>query len=689
MLYGSLRHRNILLTSLIIISTALSLQSQKAVRDSLQDRLDYYRNQSNFQITDTTYINTINRFAQAYRYHNADSLFLLSKHAHQYSEQARHIEGTARALHGIGCYLMDLGKYSEAVPYYDKALQQAKNLNKPSFVVRVLNDIAVTHRYMRELSVAYNFYLEAIKIAESTQNLNDLSLSYENIAIMHLEQDDYDNALEYYKKVTKVNDALGDSFIQAQTSVNMALTYIKNKQYDKAIKPVNFSIKIFEKDTILDWLAFAYLVKGTGLSNKGLYADALDNYNKSKFLLKDWENEREKVELHNGIARAYLGQGKDSISSVYAMKALTAATKYEMNKEIKTSAHTLYSLRKKEGEITQALTYHELFTRMNDSITKNNQNNSLVLLNAKNLYDKKIALLAMENKEELDRQKNLVYAAFLILILSVLCVFIEFTNRKQQTRLNTALLNETAALEQNKQVLLETNRTKDKLFSIIGQDLREPIGAFQKLLSLFNNGEINQKEFVEFMPKLRKDINHISFTLNNLLHWGKTYMKDAERHAKPTDLGKIVQQNIQYLQETATKKSIKIINLFPQNVQVCAETGEIDLVLQNLLNNAIKFTPANGAITVEANEKRQEWEIAITDTGIGIGDEIKEKIFNMNLASQTYGTENERGTGLGLAVCQRMVQLNKGEIWVESSQFRGSSFFFTLPKPKNKYQNAV
>ena len=232
------------------------------------------------------------------------------------------------------------------------------------------------------------------------------------------------------------------------------------------------------------------------------------------------------------------------------------------------------------------------------------------------------------------------------------------------------------------------NETKDKLFSIIAHDLRGPIGAFQGLLKLFKDGDIGQKEFLGFIPKLGADLDHISFTLNNLLSWGQSQMNGSVTKPSMISLDCLVSDNINLLSEIAAGKFIKIVSHLPENTIAWSDGDQIDIVIRNLISNALKFTPENGMITISAKERNNHWELSIRDTGVGMNKDTQDKIFSENSNITTYGTNNEKGTGLGLSLCKEMVEKNNGTIWAESVLRKGSSFFFTLPKEKKEYKKA-
>ena len=199
---------------------------------------------------------------------------------------------------------------------------------------------------------------------------------------------------------------------------------------------------------------------------------------------------------------------------------------------------------------------------------------------------------------------------------------------------------------------------------------------------------MGQKEFLDFIPKLREDIDHIFFTLNNLLSWGRTQMNGATTKPELVAIDTLVTDNINLLSEIATKKSIEIISMVPENTLAWADTNQIDIVVRNLISNALKFTPMSGKVTINAIDMENCWQVSVTDTGVGMDKITLKKLFDKSSNMTTYGTNNEKGTGLGLSLCKEMVEKNKGHIWVESSLTTGSSFYFTLPKQEARYFKA-
>ncbi len=679
--------RKIFLLMLLVLAFNF-IQAQKT-KDSLISAIRTLEIHPNFTEKDTSYVNLLSDLGSELRYYKTDSLLLLSKKSLKISKTIQYAKGESRALFNLGNYHSDKGNSSKAIAYLEKSLQKATEIKDSLFTVRIHNDLSGEYAYNGNYAKALTGYLLSIEQAEKLNDLKMLSIINENIANLYASQKDYKQALEFYKKVKKINTDIGNEIYSAETMSNMASVYADMNELEYAMFNVNASITIFEKHEIIDWLAFAYEIKGKTYLKQDDHKWALYWYRQSEALHKKIEDERGRIDLYNGMAEAYFGIGKDSVSKHYAMHAYDISSKLKFKEGTKKCANTLYKISKKGKDYAAALTYHELYSRLSDTLSRNENKKSLTMLKTKLEYDKQKRDLIEESEKALAQQKKYVYAALAILSIFLIITFLVRRNENIQKKLNIELKANKEGLEKSERDLREINETKDKLFSIIGHDLRGPIGAFQGLLKLYRDGEIKQKEFLEFIPKLGADLDHISFTLNNLLSWGQTQMNGAITKPSVISLDGLVSDNINLLSEIASSKSIKIVSRLSANTLAWSDGDQIDIVIRNLLSNALKFTPENGMITIGAAEKNNHWEIFVRDTGVGMDKETQEKIFAENSSHTTYGTNNEKGTGLGLSLCKEMVEKNDGNIWVESIPRKGSCFYFTLPKAKKEYQKTA
>lgn len=662
--------------------------SQQTKIDSLKSSIKQLQQAQSFSKKDTVYINLLNNLGSELRYYKSDSLLTLSKQALQLSKDVSYVYGEAQALLRMGNYFSDNGDYKKAVEQYNESLKILEGSQNHSLMLRIMNNRATIQTYSGNYAQSLEGYLEGIELAEKVNDLSMLSIMNENIANLYVDQKDYEQGLVFYEKVKKLNLEIGNEIFSAETNSNIASIYADLENYEYAMFNINQSIATFEKHKILDWLAFAYEVKGKIYLKQDKNKWAIHWYNQSEALHQSLNDDRGKIDLYRGISDAYFNMQQDSISEAYALNSFKLSNEINSLDGIAKSAKTLYKINKKKEDYTTALMYHELYQKTSDTISRDENKKSLTLMKTKINHDQQQESLILESEQALAKQRILIYGALIIMAILLVIMFLIYLSKKKQNQLNRKLHMKKVILEKREIELEEINETKDKLFSIIGHDLRGPISALNELLKLYNNGHVTETEFLEFIPSLVKDVDHISFTLNNLLSWGQTQMNGVITTPSEVDLKTIVRHNMNLLGETARNKSIKIVNEVDDNTIIWSDNNQIDIVIRNLVSNSIKFTPENGIITIAAKEKNKHWQICVRDTGVGMDKETMGKLFSKNENLTTYGTNNEKGTGLGLSLCKEMVEKNNGTIWVDSRLKIGTSFYFTIPKVEKKYQNA-
>lgn len=665
------------------------LSGQTSKKDSMELRLRRLESTNRFNPKDSTHINLLLGLARVYRFHDNERLYDVAQKALEYSSEINYNYGTIKGLEAVANYYYDKGDRKKSMPLFKEALQLSKDVEDVQSEISILNTLAQNYSFEGNYAEALNLNLKGIDLAKQINNLKMLSVLNENIAGLYADQKDFKNALMFYDTVQKINRKVGNEIIDAETQSNMASLYRDAKDYKNAIFNINRSINTFEKYKIYDWLAYAYEVKGDIYLDQKKYKWALYWYDQSNMLFKDEiEDNRIKIQLMNGMAKVYYGLEKDSLSLVHAKKGLAISQKIKSLQGQIDCSETLYKIYKKKGENEEALAYLETFKTLSDSLFMDKNKQSLSLLETKLEYQQEKKELIEANQAALAKQRNYIYFSVIVLLILSIITFVVRRSEKIQKKLNRELKEKSLAVTQREAQLHEINKTNTKLFSIIGHDLRGPIGGLQSILKMFTDGDISTKELVSYIPKLKSDVDNISFTLNNLLSWGMNQLNGVITKPKRVSLSTLVVNNIQLLSEIANNKSVKIINQLPDNPRIWADNHQIDIVIRNLLSNAIKFTPENGLITVGAEEKAGMWQISVRDTGVGMTQEMQESIFKDSSNITTYGTNNEKGTGLGLSLCKEMVHKNNGEIWVESTPRKGTTFYFTVPKALKRYQNA-
>jgi two-component system sensor histidine kinase/response regulator len=240
------------------------------------------------------------------------------------------------------------------------------------------------------------------------------------------------------------------------------------------------------------------------------------------------------------------------------------------------------------------------------------------------------------------------------------------------------LLEQKQQLEESNTQLVKLNATKEKLFSIVAHDIRTPIGGLKTSLDLLNQQIISKEEFMELSQELAVRVNYMQGNLDNLLEWSQSQMKGIEVKPQPYLLKALVLESLEMLQQSLSIKNIKI-DLDIPHYKIYADTNHIKLVIRNLVTNAIKFSYNGSTIFLQAKEQTPFIVFSVKDAGTGMPKEKASSIFQQHEIISAYGTQNERGTGLGLVLCKEFIDKNGGEIWAESEKGKGSTFSFSIP----------
>jgi two-component system, sensor histidine kinase and response regulator len=232
-------------------------------------------------------------------------------------------------------------------------------------------------------------------------------------------------------------------------------------------------------------------------------------------------------------------------------------------------------------------------------------------------------------------------------------------------------------LQQN-QNLEKLNQEKDKLFSIVSHDLRSPLNTIQSYLEILTGGDIDDEEKQMIESELLALTKNTSDMLANMLSWSKSQMEGVSVRLTPVSLPDTLSTTLDVQKLIAHKKGVTLSYDMTAGGNVIADKDMLQLVIRNLVNNAVKFTPSGGEVSVNTTVTGNDCRLVIKDNGIGITAEQQKELFTLKSKS-TYGTMNEKGVGLGLLLCKEFIELQEGHIWFISSPGIGTTFYISLP----------
>jgi signal transduction histidine kinase len=267
-------------------------------------------------------------------------------------------------------------------------------------------------------------------------------------------------------------------------------------------------------------------------------------------------------------------------------------------------------------------------------------------------------------------QSTLIVLMFLACILAVYILALAYKNNKFQNNI----------IDLNKKVTKDSIE-KDKFYSIINHDIMNPFNALLGFSQILKDAvkEGDQKEIEECSTIVHQSANRISNLLQNLLVWSRVQNGKLQFLSKSCSINQLVSETVAIISPIAKNKDIKLDWEVKGEINAEIDQNMISSVLQNLGTNAIKFTERGGKVTISAFSESDKLNFIVSDTGLGINEEQLQKLFKLDNASSSRGTDDETGTGLGLIISKEFIEKHGGKIWVESEVGKGSSFYFTIP----------
>jgi len=230
--------------------------------------------------------------------------------------------------------------------------------------------------------------------------------------------------------------------------------------------------------------------------------------------------------------------------------------------------------------------------------------------------------------------------------------------------------------------LYKSNESKDKFFSIIAHDLKNPISGIIGLTEIMikDKKEIDKEEIDEFIAMIKSLSENTYELLENLLNWARVQTKNIELEKQKLDLHLLTNKAIKILKTTADMKYVNLVNKIEPNFYITADENMINTIIRNFISNSIKFSHENSNVIITANDEEKYWNISVSDMGIGMEQNLIDNLFKVGVITSRTGTKREKGTGIGLLLSNEFAKLHNGKIIVKSEVNRGSEFIIQLPK---------
>jgi two-component system sensor histidine kinase/response regulator len=508
------------------------------------------------------------------------------------------------------------------------------------------------------------------------------ALSYFEIALVHHRTENFEEAEEYYHKAL---DTASDS-LDTRTMINcingLALIRRHASDYLAAERQFRQALRIAEDHNDVAWIGILNGNIGSVHLRQEQWDSSLLYYKKNLSFVRNTQELENEIETYGHLGETMNGMKRYKTALMY----LDSAMKVIETEKVQFSdffnpliyLHESYSKAYAGiGNYQCAYDHLEEFHKMSNERLLKNKGRSIKQLQLSYSFRQKqqeVDLLSEVNSinTKVIRQERFKQLAFIaVIVLLCVIIFIAIRTNQNKHRMNRVLT------ESNEE-LARLNNVKDKLFSVISHDLRGPLGNLQHLLSMISTGTLDQQQFSTISGRLGQQIKASGNALENLLFWAKAQLNETETARDTIALHTVVAQVLNDFKVSLDEKAVRAENLLTTDLLATVDRAQLEIVVRNIVGNAIKFSKPGGLIRVFGSRKSDQVAFSVEDHGIGMTEE-QVSYFREGKHFTSPGTKMEKGTGIGLIIIREMIKQNHGKLDLESSPNKGTVITITLP----------
>ncbi|MCK5400190.1 MAG: tetratricopeptide repeat-containing sensor histidine kinase [Flavobacteriaceae bacterium] len=675
-----------LITLTAILLTFFSSFSQTHEQDSLTIQLAYQKQDS--AKVDTS----IHLIKSLYTTNDFKTALLHIDQSEKLAATLQYHKGTAEIKYYKALIYTQKDDYYNALDNYNKSYNLFVQLNDSLGIAKVNNSIGLIEIKRGNYRKGLRYSLSAIDIFERKNLKSELSIAFNNLSEAYYNTNQFDKALEYNNKALTVREQIKDTSGIIISTRNIAQLYSIRKEYRKAIEYYEKTLNYLDPKKDREIRGEILPIIGEEYLQFNDYKKATTYLLQALRLNKNLKNKNGILKTYNGLANLNLKLKKIRLAENQLDEAYALTKQVDNDVELLENYRLRIELNTLKRNYKNAFYWQEKYHELKDKIEKSKvvpiifEEPSEVI---DSIIDNELTKQNVDVNGRAETKTLKLYIYILIILLIILSiVLISFLFLKKGRNTSASVLEEKSKtlyienkslLEKNKE-LEESNQVKDRLFSIVSHDLKDSITSVKAFLDLLKEGSISKEEFDNLIPELSENANNAAALLINLLNWSKSQMQNLKPKPEQFNIQEVFKEKMSLIEKKVNEKRIVLLDESTRDF-VYADRSMIEIVIQNLLANAVKFSKIGDVITVSNRERNNKILICIEDTGVGISEENQKKLFK-SIGLTTRGTNEEKGTGLGLSICKELVELNHGRIWVESEPNLGSKFFVELPKVK-------
>ncbi len=622
---------------------------------------------------DTAKVSLYRKIVEYYRKTIPDSAYKYAEEGLKLSEKVNSVAGEGFMSGQLGSIDRLEGRLGLAKVRLQNALDIYEHqIGEKKYIAQLQNELGVVVGSQGNFDEATKLFISALKIYDGLSDTLGKVQSYIKLGTINDYMDNLEKAHSYFTNALELSKIIKDTIDMAYLYNNMAINQGKRGNYDEALKYCGLGLSYCTSDRFNDVKVSLILNLGIIYKERGDELMALDQFNKALTIARKNEMGHAIPNLLLNIAMLRKAVPHEQKIPLL-LEALTTAKEIGQKDIVANIYEVISEVYVEENNYKAAYFYKDSANNLRHEMFSLQKNAEIANLEA--LYDldkshHKVAQLEEQSKNRNFQRNIVIIIAFAIAVALVML----YMNYKKIIALNKQL-------QTGKEQLAVANKVKDKIFSVIGHDLRTPthtIIGMLKVLDSDGHGMSHEEEAKIF--KMLKEQSEASLeTLNKLLLWGSRQIKGISLEREQFEVHSIIESNFKLLHENAVEKHVELINKVPEGTSVYADVSHFDFVVRNLLSNGLKFSKNASEVEIGVGTTSSDNMVCfyVKDHGVGIKKGEEDHIFGLHSTS-SLGTSNEKGTGLGLVLCRDFVEMNGGKIWVESEEGKGAIFYFTI-----------
>ena len=578
----------------------------------------------------------------------------------------------------------------EALVLYTKALELAREEASLEAEGQALNGIGRAHYIMGNYHQSMDAFERALKIREQLKDMAGIATGYNNLGLIYGVQGQSEQAIDYHQKSLDFSRGLENPKLLFLNYFNMSINYDALAQYEQALAHVELAFEAAKEVGNRDYQEMTLNRKAEILCHKGdldesirIFESLLNDHPE----LTNWE----RCFTLSGLAKAYLKLQKWQQGLAYALEAHELANKMESKWEMTRALESVSEAYAGMSQFERAYNYQVQLKKISGELFDEYKESEInyLKLQREQSENQRLQNDNLIQGQQIRNQRQELHISIAASCIIVVLLILLLRKHRNQIRLNRLLRERTQVLEQQSRELNEANKglqelhdTKNKIYSIVAHDLRGPIGALHSLAELAVDQRTNREDvdIDQILEMTRKQSSTIYHALENLLSWANSQRESVAYRPEFKPLSDALLPALDLSASSATQKQITLLNQIDPSLKAYYDYMLINTVFRNLMSNAIKFTEKGGEIVIRAEESKDEIVISVADNGVGIPSENLNQILKPEHYNSTYGTNMEKGSGLGLKICAEFIQLHNGRIWVDSRLGEGTIVRFTIPR---------